>query len=102
MEAPGGCDRRGTNRRGRRRDPCEGRGRDLLDRAQARQRQALWRRYPAVHGGGVRPPAGHHRPEGHEDENDIAVEHGDGHRQTLKPHEYIGMVRREVLDKIHR
>jgi len=36
----------------------------------------------AVHGGGVRPAAGHHRPAGDEDEDDIAVERGGGHREN--------------------
>jgi hypothetical protein len=46
--------------------------RDVPDRAQDGQLQALRRRHPPVHGWRVRPPRGDHRPQGYEDEDDLA------------------------------
>ncbi|KAK3440212.1 hypothetical protein EUGRSUZ_B00512, partial [Eucalyptus grandis] len=72
--------RRWPGRRRRGGGPRQGRRRDVPHRAEARQRQALRRRDPALHGGRVRPPARHHRPAGHQNEDDLAVERRRRHR----------------------
>ena len=68
--------RRGRRPRGRvrRGDPGQRRVRDVPDRAQDGQLQALRRRHPPVHGWRVRSPRGDHRPQGDEDEDDLALQ----------------------------
>ena len=92
-EVPRGGHRRRPVRRLRRRDLRPGaEHRDVHHRAQDGQRQAVRRGDPPVHGRRVRPAVRDHRPQGPQDEDDLAVERRGRHRlhaQGRRVHRHV-------------